>query len=133
MPVNRIVTVNLGAVSILDSEFLLYTLYTAAGSAIWAFGCIEGSKLTNNDIPQPPCQWHLGVPSPSSTPGLPHLLPDRPKNDRDRYVVNMSFAGVASYRLLVVKKPKNTTIQDISYQSNINTDSYVEPLAVTLI
>jgi hypothetical protein len=132
MPVSRVVTVNLGAVQIQPSEFLLYTLSAGVGSPLWAFGCIEGSKLASTDFSQVPHEWQLGGARPSA-PELRHVLLDRGESSPDRYVLDLQFGGTATYKLRVVKQPGNQLIQDISYESHINTDSFAETLRVTLV
>lgn len=132
MPVNRVVTVNFGTVQIQPSEFLLYTLSPGIGSPLWAFGCIEGSKLASTDFSQVPHEWQLGGAAPSA-PELRHVPLDRGENDPDRYVLDLQFGGTPTCKLRVVKQPGNQIIQDISYESHINTDSFGEPLRITLV
>lgn len=38
---SRIVTVNLGAISLHGGEVLAYSLFPSAGNPIWVFGCID--------------------------------------------------------------------------------------------
>jgi hypothetical protein len=132
MPVNPVVTVDEGAVQIRPLEFLLYTLTAGVGSPLWAFGCIEGPKLASTDFSQVPHEWQLGGARPSA-PELRHVLLDRGENNPDRYVLDLQFAGTRTYRLCVVKQPGNQIIQDISYESHINTDSFAQTLRVTLV
>jgi hypothetical protein len=141
MPIKRNQVKDWGAVELQGSEYLLYSLFPGVGSPIWSFGCMDKEKprLTDNDIPQSPYRWVVGAPGAPAPAELPHVALDHAKNETDRYVLNMSFAGTPTYRLLVVKQPGNETIKDVTFERDIAKDqddtdnSYLEFLGVTYV
>jgi len=121
--VKRTVTVDLGAATLAAGEYLEYVLSPSGGSALWAYACQD------RGIDQSTQHWYLsGVPTAALSP---LYLLDRDGGVPDIYTVRMSFSQTTAYRLLITKRPSNTTIQDISYQSNDPSSSFPEPLDVT--
>jgi hypothetical protein len=139
MAVHRDVVKNSLAIQMRPKEFLLYTLTPAPGGAgIWAFGDSIGSKLRSSDFAHGPFEWQLGGTPPSNS-GSHYISLTR----SDVYTLDLQFSETPTYKLRVLKQPGNEVIQKISYESRIstdsadtrssNTESYLEPLDITLI
>lgn len=123
--VKRTVTVDLGAATLKDGEYLEYLLSPSGGEAIWAYAC-EDRALESSML-----HWYLSpIPIPTLTP---LYLLDRSFDMPDIYTVRFSFAQTTGYRLLVRKQPSKATIQDISYLSQDPASSFPEPLDVTRV
>jgi hypothetical protein len=129
MPVSRVVVVNMGAATLAVGEGLEYIISPSGGNPTWAFACQHRQIFQVNNKPLPQYLWYLvnNVPIPPPAVGVGV---DTSQNQPDIYVVAFAFMQTRSYRLQVLKRPSNVVVQDITYTSQVNTDSIREPLTV---
>jgi hypothetical protein len=132
MAVNKVVVVDMGAVSLNKGEYLLYSLFPSAGNPFWAFSCADrrGIFQVSND-PQPQYRWCVlnGGPGPNPL----WVSTDRSPGVPDVYVVFLLFAQVQSYRLQVVRYPMNIVVQDMTLTAQTPSDTYPVPFDITAL